>query len=54
MTRPNGDAKPQSGKAVPPKPAQGLKFRRYFRHYRTGKVMDAVSYGHKAWPIGKR
>lgn len=27
-------------------------YRRYFKHYITGKVYDAEDYGHKAWPIG--
>jgi hypothetical protein len=31
-----------------------ISFRRYFRHYRTGKLMDAWAYGHLAWPIGRR
>jgi len=25
-----------------------------FRHYRTGKLMDARKYGYKAWPIPAR
>lgn len=25
-----------------------------FRHYRTGKLMHASDYGHRAWPIGSR
>jgi len=25
-----------------------------FRHHRTGKLMKASDYGHRAWPIGKR
>lgn len=29
-------------------------FGRYFKHYRTGVVYDAWSYGHKAWPFGGR
>lgn len=27
-------------------------FRRYFRHWRTGKLMDAHDYGLRGWPIG--
>lgn len=30
-----------------------IAFRRYFRHWRSGKLMDAWAYGYKAWPIGK-
>jgi hypothetical protein len=25
---------------------------RYYRHYRTGKLMDAHAYGYKGWPFG--
>ena len=39
----------------PPKPTglpgDTLYFVRYFRHYRTGKLMDAWDYGYKGWPI---
>ncbi len=37
------------------KPARnGVRFVTEFRHYRTGKLMKASDYGHKAWPIRKR
>lgn len=38
-----------------PKPRGNGKspnFRRYFTHWRTGKVYDAWDYGHRSWPIG--
>lgn len=28
-----------------------LIFVRSYKHYRTGKIMNAEEYGHKAWPI---
>jgi hypothetical protein len=32
---------------------KGIFFRRFFRHWRSGKLMDACAYGYKAWPIGR-
>jgi hypothetical protein len=29
-------------------------FVRWYRHYRTGKLMDAHEYGYEAWPFGCR
>ncbi len=29
-------------------------FVRFFKHWRTGKIMDAWEYGYKAWPLGGR
>lgn len=29
-----------------------VRFRRFFRHWRSGQILDAHAYGHKAWPIG--
>jgi hypothetical protein len=45
-------------KAVIPKPKRprngdSAKYRRFFRHYRNGKVYDAYDYGHRGWPIGR-
>jgi hypothetical protein len=44
--------KSASKKRTKPKGNNGKVFRRYFKHYRTGKVYDAWKYGHKGWPIG--
>jgi hypothetical protein len=33
------------------KKSESLRFVTEFRHYRTGKLMRAKDYGHKAWPI---
>lgn len=30
---------------------RGRRFRAWFRHYRTGKIMWARDYGYKAWPF---
>jgi hypothetical protein len=38
---------------VPMAKAKGVFFRRYFRHWRSGKLMDAWAYGYRAWPIGR-
>lgn len=27
------------------------KFRTWYKHYRTGKIMRARDYGYKAWPF---
>lgn len=32
----------------------GGGFIRVYRHYRTGKLMDARKYGYQAWPFGCR
>ena len=32
----------------------GIRFVTEFKHWRTGKIMRAADYGHKAWPLGKR
>jgi hypothetical protein len=31
-----------------------LRFEREFTHYRTGKLMRAKDYRHKAWPLHLR
>lgn len=39
-------------KTIKHKPApKGYRwvYRRYFRHYRTGKLMEAKKYGYEAW-----
>lgn len=28
------------------------RFVKWYRHYRTGKIMVAEDYGYKAWPFG--
>ncbi len=44
--------KPIAAKLPPKTARQGnLVFRRYRVDPRTGKIMDAHAYGHKAWPI---
>ncbi|WP_301335743.1 hypothetical protein [Bdellovibrio bacteriovorus] len=35
-----------------PNPSGKRVFRRYFKHWRSGKTYDAWDYGYKSWPIG--
>lgn len=34
------------------KKKDGPSYVTVYRHYRTGKLMDARKYGYKAWPFG--
>ena len=36
------------------RPHNGTNFRRYFRHWKTGELMDAWKYGYWAWPLPRR
>lgn len=36
---------------APAKRGGGRRFVVVYRHYRTGKLMDARKYGYKAWPL---
>lgn len=31
---------------------RGLRFRPFFRHWRSGKILWAKDYGYKSWPFG--
>lgn len=41
-------------KPAPKKNGELSGFVVVFRHYRTGRLMDARKYGYKAWPIRAR
>lgn len=42
-------AKPKNGG----KKAGSGGFVTWFRHYRTGQILYAATYGYKAWPFGR-
>ena len=40
----------KKGRCKPPKGSP--RFVTHFRHWRSGKILSAADYGHKAWPLG--
>lgn len=53
LNRPQGRVGPHKVSTNPKHPSVGNRqFRRFYRHYRTGKLMDAYEYGYWGWPIG--